>query len=72
MNKGIYIIAGLLILYLVLLYNFPITVIIITVIFIYLWHGGDDRSERPDRWINGYTKKDGTYVEGHRRLKKRK
>lgn len=72
MNKGIYIIVGLLILYLVLLYNFPITVIIITVIFIYLWHGGDDRSERPDQWINGYTKKDGTDVEGHWRLKKRK
>ena len=69
MNKGKLIILGMIIVYFVLLYNFPIVMIIITAIFCYIWFSTDSKTNSSSRWIDGYHKKDGTYVEGHWRKK---
>lgn len=52
------------------LYFFPKTTIAIIVILIIIWNSdGEDNGGKNHRWVKPYTRKDGTTVEGHWRMK---
>lgn len=61
-----------LIIYCILLFNYPLTTVIIGIIIIWLYNWITDPSttHESDKYIEGYFKKDGTYVESHWRRKK--
>ena len=61
--------------YFIVLFNYPITTVIISLILIALYYNimsDSSQTNRPDKWVNGYTKKDGTYVNGHWKRKRNK
>lgn len=72
MIMGYLILIVIVIGYILLLYNFPIATIIITLILLGIFFGDDNTKGkgRPNQWINGYYKKDGTFVEGHWKSKR--
>lgn len=61
--------VAFLIIYLIVLLKYPITTVVVSIILVALCRDIMSDSET-GRWIDGYTKKDGTYVSGHRRRKK--
>lgn len=70
-NKATFIKISLLIIYCILVFNYPITMIIIGIVLYSLYNWAmSDKENRSNKWIDGYYKKDGTYVNGHRRRNK--
>lgn len=61
-----------LIIYCILLFNYPLTTVIIGIIIVWLynWIMAPSTTHESDKYIEGYFKKDGTYVESHWRRKK--
>ena len=51
--------------YFIVLFNYPITTVIISLILIALYYNimsDSSQTDRPDKWVDGYTKKDGTAI----------